>query len=162
VPPAGPELNLDEAVSLLHVVRDPRGIDNTNYHLSREQVRLNQLQGGLDTTGVLRSISTLMLCNQEIATLERSARRLSKTDPFRQRPLGAAAAIGAIVSIEVDAEAAFSITPEEEEDLPGHVSIRFTTNACSLSDTHQRDLRDRLIRAFGAIAPVDELRAVRC
>jgi hypothetical protein len=35
------------------------------------------------------------------------------------------------------AETAFSILPEEEEGLPGHVSARFTAVACSLSEPHQ-------------------------
>jgi hypothetical protein len=161
VPPASTALSLDEAVSLLNVVRDPQHADK-NGHLSQKRITLEQLQGGPDREGVPRSISTLMLCNQAIEILEQSARRLSKTDELRQRPCGAAATIDDILSIKADAETAFSILPEEEEGLPGHVSIRFSTVSRSLSETIQRDFRIRLIRAFGEIATVKELRAIRC
>jgi hypothetical protein len=159
---ASTALSLDEAGSLLHLVRDLRNVDITSRHLSRGQVTLTQLQGGPDSMGVPRSMSTLMLCNQAIEILEQSARSLSRTEELQRWPCGAAAAIDDVLSIKVDAVAAFSILPEEEEGLPGHVSIRFTAMASSLSETDQRDLRDRLIRAFGETAPVDELRAVRC
>jgi hypothetical protein len=161
VPPASTALSLDQAGSLLNVVRDLQHVDN-NGHLSQTRITLEQLQGGPDRRGVPRSISTLMLCNQAIEILEQSARSLSKTDELRQRPCGAAASIDDILSIKADADTAFSILPEEEEGLPGHVSIRFTAIARSFSETIRRDLRISLIRAFGEIATVKELRAVRC
>ena len=158
----GEQLRLDDAKHLLHVARDRDHIDPQTNYLSKSRLTLEQLKGGPDRHGARRSISTLMMCNQDSATLIAIATRLSRNPDFQTSPHGAAAALGDIQAIDVGDRPAFTIEPEEVEDQPGHVSVRFSQHVLGLSETIQRDLRISLIRVFGVVTLIAGLRVSRC
>jgi hypothetical protein len=154
---------LADAQSLLRVARDQRHVDEHTRGLSKGAINLNDLNAKPDSNdGKPRSFSTMMLCNQATETLLAAAAAISRSDEFRAEPIGAASALAEIQSIDFDGRDAFELLEEEEEGLPGHVSVRFAAHARALSDANQRNLRDALVRAFGQVKLITEIRSERC
>jgi hypothetical protein len=154
---------IEDARFLLRVARRLSDIDEQTNWLSKGAIPLVDLKGQPDSRDQKpRSMSTMMLCNQPLATLLGVAVRLSRSPELQAAPRGAAAAITDIEGIEFLGRPAFAIEVEDEPGQPGHVSIRLAQPARESPDTNQRDLRDALVRAFGPVQLVSALWEARC
>jgi hypothetical protein len=154
VPQADQQSRIEDAKCLLRVVRQESDIDSQTKGLSKGNVSLKDLMGFSDTRngdGAPRSMSTMMLCNQPAQVLIAAASKLSKTEGLRNSAMGAAAVIIDIDSIDFEGLPAFEVSPEEEPEQPGHVSIRFSQRD-RMVDDKIRDCREfwgvRATRAF--------------
>jgi hypothetical protein len=156
---------LGGARALVRIARDRDHIDPKTGKLSPARVSLADLRGeptGKDPSRC-RSFSTFALCSQPLESIVETARALAKDQDCRDHPKGAAARCEALRAIDNMGAPALEIFEEPRaSDRPGHVGIRFSEAVRNAREPIQRIVRDRLIDAFGAVKPIEELYREHC
>ncbi|MCS6879458.1 MAG: hypothetical protein N2038_13570 [Geminicoccaceae bacterium] len=158
-------LRLEDAGALLRIARDHRHIDRNSEHLSPGFITLGDLRGEQisGNSDKRRSVSVFMLCNQSLEDIVKIARDLSKEEPFREKPQGAACRSDRIRQVRYQDAPVFEIFEEPSTTgHPGHVGIRFHEQICRAAKELQRKYRDILIEMFGKVRPVVELYNSHC
>lgn len=158
-------LRLSDERALLRIARDRDHIDEDTGRLSKARITFGDLCGQPVTREPTkeRSLSTYMLCNQDIEAVRATARAAAKEPSADFEPKGAAAPIEDLIAIDSSGNPALRIEEEAERDgRAGHVGIRFSFHVISAGEPEWRRVRDALISAFGHVKTIDQVKRDRC
>lgn len=158
-------LRLSDERALLRIARDHHHIDADTGRLSKARINFGDLCGEPVTREPTkqRSLSTYMLCSQDIDAVRETARSAAKEPSADFEPKGAAGPLEDLSAIDSSGEPALRIEEEAEKDgRAGHVGIRFSLHVIAAGEPEWRRVRDAIISTFGQVTTIDQLKRDRC